>query len=458
MKLIAFVALTRLMSGEDYSYFVLTYTIVLFIGTSFTFGSTKALLKFVAADNSMNNRSHYFHVSLNTLTIFVVVSVFLFLFDANFFDYSFRKYLQESVSINLYQLLIWVIFFGLFDIISAYARAQSSVIFYYFTRELLPNASILISISIFWYTDTEDTGSFYANINLLNLMFLLISVAYLFRYMPVSLVYRGNKNTLKKSLNFGSYIMFGFFLWSVKEKSYLIFLKQHFDLIRLGEIFNILRIASILTLVNSALNTFIAPNISKLHSQENIKELSNLYQSTVRFGLVVIFPIFLIFYGNADIILYQLFGYEQNYAGAIFRAFCLSRLISAFCGMPSSLLQMTEFVKIESQATVIFCIIFVTASYYAFEILTLLEVVWFLAISFCLYDVCKTILAYYLLGITPLQKSDMLSLLCISLLYFVFKFFSFSDTRSYFMLIQLSFEYMACFGLTYYWFKTRIDI
>ncbi len=355
------ILISRLFGAETYGRFTLLLTTAQFLLFIFSLGLPFAIVKLTSDVNFFSNNAPQNSYLLNALkAVFIsglIGAVIIFLLSKVVAVYVFKDVLLIPYLKTLSFLFLFLVLHKFFvEFIKGKKHFTSYGLFLY----VLPYALFFIVFGIMYYKkqNTTEESVYYAYL----LPFLVLSIATFF-FLPLK------KLKTKKSYNYNALFALSFpMLFSAA----FIFISNWTDVFMLGAmvskadvgIYNAAyKVASIGLIVITSINTVLAPKISTLSSQNNIKGIEREVQKATKIITFLTIPlviIILLFRKNILLI----FGPEFIQGETVLIIITAGLLFNALSGSVAQVLNMTKHQKELRNFTIISAIINIILNYF----------------------------------------------------------------------------------------------
>jgi len=352
LRLVLLGVLSRLLSPEDYGIYVLGISLLALLFSFSTLGLPSAILRWGAIYSSQDKRKHLEILLAASFSLTGLFSIAIALIIAKNPEYL-QKYLVESLTENTLILVVAILpLFVLVEVVSAAFRSKENIVGYFGIKELLPIVVqiILIFVLMLFYIDL-----FVAVSSLLIAYGVSLVAGILFfikKYHSINVfllkefnIFRGD---LKSITKFCVVIMLIGLLGVLKDRLPIFLLEGEVSNALIGEFFNASRVAILMTIVLSGFNSILAPKVAALYEAKDVDQINLIYQSAVRWSIVVTMPVFVFLVLNSSWVMNTLFAMENETAGMILLWLTLTRLVNLFAGSPGLIFQMAGIPKYDS--------------------------------------------------------------------------------------------------------------
>ena len=253
-----------------------------------------------------------------------------------------NNYIFKSIDASNYLVgLLFMIFpYTLFNVLVEVLRGLDEIKFYALFRNLSQNFSIavLLIVSIVTAKLYDPIYILYSAILFITLLLIIVLYKFL-KKRDITILQKGkyNKKILKHS-----YPMFlaasVMFLMSYVD-SFMI--SYYLDEYQVGIYNACISLSLMLTFIPMAIGGYISPKISKAYSENNSKEIKDIFKHSIKIIFIVTLPIFLIMFIFADFFL-NLFGEAFTVATTTLLITNIAFLSEALTGPVGFILNMTD--------------------------------------------------------------------------------------------------------------------
>jgi len=253
-----------------------------------------------------------------------------------------NNYIFKSIDASNYLVgLLFMIFpYTLFNVLVEVLRGLDEIKFYALFRNLSQNFSIavLLIVSIVTAKLYDPIYILYSAILFITLLLIIVLYKFL-KKRDITILQKGkyNKKILKHS-----YPMFlaasVMFLMSYVD-SFMI--SYYLDEYQVGIYNACISLSLMLTFIPMAIGGYISPKISKAYSENNSKEIKDIFKHSIKIIFIVTLPLFLIMFIFADFFL-NLFGEAFTVATTTLLITNIAFLSEALTGPVGFILNMTD--------------------------------------------------------------------------------------------------------------------
>ena len=267
------------------------------------------------------------------------VSMFLFFTSSPLINqYVFKSF---DASSYLFLLAIMIMPYTYFSVMPEVFRGFQNIKIYSFYRNTSQNLFIFFVLAI--------------SLNLSNITFdpvwvlyavlfvVTITMAYqLYKFLKVREVFLLEKGEYREKILIYSYPMLFtssmlFMMGNVDN----FMISYYLDEAQVGIYSACMKLSIIITFILASVNGFVAPKISKAHSNCDTEQVKQIYRGSVKLVVLTSLPIFILLYSFPEFFL-GLFGQEFTKATVTLLIINAAFLINALCGPVAYLLNMTD--------------------------------------------------------------------------------------------------------------------
>lgn len=246
-----------------------------------------------------------------------------------------------DASSYLIALAVLIIPYTYFSVIPEIFRGFQDIKIYSFYRNLAQNFLMFLILTFF--------------INFLNITLDPISVLYAVLFViTIVMAYHLHSFLKEKNIslfdkcNYNKQILI--YSYPMLFTSSMIFMMgnvDHFmisyylDEAQVGIYSACIKLSFVITFILASVNGFVAPKISKAHSEDDTEQVKQIYRGSVKLVVLTSLPIFILLYSFPELFL-GLFGQEFTKATVTLLIINTAFLINVLCGPVGHLLNMTD--------------------------------------------------------------------------------------------------------------------
>jgi len=279
---------------------------------------------------------------LKSILKILLISSLLMSLSILLFLESINTYLFKSIDATRYiiGLSVLVLPYTLFNVFPEVFRGFDDIKRYSFFRNLSQNLIlvILLILGIVFSLHYTPIDVLFMTVVIL---FIVISIV-LFLFLKEKNINIFIDGHYKKKILKNAYPMFlaaSLMLIMSYIDSFMI--AYYLDEYQVGIYSACINLSMIITFIPMAIGGFISPKVSKAYSENNIKEVKNIFKNSLRIIVVVTLPIFLVIYLYAESFL-GLFGTAFTSATLTLLITNIAFLSEALCGPVGFIMNMTD--------------------------------------------------------------------------------------------------------------------
>ncbi len=351
--------ITNKYGDEVYGRFSLSQTIIEFLALVFSLGLTTATVKFTANTNFFKNGLPQNQFLKNTVVLLlvssIVISITFYLLNNWFSVVLFEDAQLIPYFRYIAFFMIFVIFHAFF---SEFIRGKGNFFQFALFRYVFPNLGFVVFLAIFHQLQLIEADTVLAYlVSITLLVFVLVF------YFPF------NRLNTRKSFSYNELLAVSF---PMLFSSAFLFLSNWTDVFMLGKmvtkadlgVYNAAYKLSLVALVViNAVNTVLAPKISRLYGENKIKIIGQEVQHATKLITLITLPlvILLIVFRVPILSLYSEAFIRGEYVLVVVS---LGLLFNAFSGSVGQILNMTKHQKVLRKFTLYSLLINVTLNYF----------------------------------------------------------------------------------------------
>ncbi len=351
--------ITNKYGDEVYGRFSLSQTIIEFLALVFSLGLTTATVKFTANTNFFKNGLPQNQFLKNTVVLLlassIIISVTFYLLNNWFSVVLFEDAQLIPYFRYIAFFMIFVIFHAFF---SEFIRGKGNFFQFALFRYVFPNLGFVVFLAIFHQLQLIEADTVLAYlVSITLLVFVLVF------YFPF------NRLNTRKSFSYNELLAVSF---PMLFSSAFLFLSNWTDVFMLGKmvtkadlgVYNAAYKLSLVALVViNAVNTVLAPKISRLYGENKIKIIGQEVQHATKLITLITLPlvILLIVFRVPILSLYSEAFIRGEYVLVVVS---LGLLFNAFSGSVGQILNMTKHQKVLRKFTLYSLLINVTLNYF----------------------------------------------------------------------------------------------
>jgi O-antigen/teichoic acid export membrane protein len=312
-------------------------------------------------------------------------------------------------------------------LISDLFRSTGKVKYFSVLQEVIPGSIYLVLLGILYtYSNGTLNNILTAYISSL-IITLFIGIYWIKKHLPLPKSRNQENKSNQGIIRFASYSAILYCIWILKERAAIFIIGSKMEAEDVALYFVALRFLMAISLIRGALNSLLLPRISTLYHANDIESLQSTYSMITRWMVMVILPIAIITSFFSGELSSLLFGSEYSDVSSTVMIILFFQILTLLTGPSSIALQMTGRPKDEivfQLASVIAILFFCSLFIDSFR----LEGAAFGVFgSLYFFDIARMIYVHRKIGIKPMRKRDIATLLGITLLWGI----SFLITTSY---------------------------
>ncbi len=351
--------ITNKYGDEVYGRFSLSQTIIEFLALVFSLGLTTATVKFTANTNFFKNGLPQNQFLKNTVVLLlvssIVISVTFYLLNNWFSVVLFEDAQLIPYFRYIAFFMIFVIFHAFF---SEFIRGKGNFFQFALFRYVFPNLGFVVFLAIFHQLQLIEADTVLAYLVSITLLVFVLVFYFPFKRLNTS-----------KSFSYNQLLAVSF---PMLFSSAFLFLSNWTDVFMLGKMVNkadlgvynaAYKLSLVALVVINAVNTVLAPKISRLYGENKIKIIGQEVQRATKLITLITLPLvlLLIVFRVPILSLYSEAFIRGEYVLVVVS---LGLLFNAFSGSVGQILNMTKHQKVLRKFTLYSLLINVTLNYF----------------------------------------------------------------------------------------------